>query len=135
MGIPLLRGRLFEASDGTDAPDVVIINAAAAERYWPDENPIGQEIRIGPPQFEDIKERKTVVGVVGGVRELGLKQEPPAVLYVPLSQMGERFSKLSVQLLPLNLIVKSDMESAGLAPAVEKAVWSYDPDQPMTGAV
>jgi predicted permease len=135
MGIPLLRGRLFEAGDGTDAPDVVIINAAAAERYWPDEEPIGQEIRIGPPQFEDIKERKTVVGVVGDVKELGLEEEPPVLLYVPLSQMAERFSKLSVQLLPLRLVVKSDVESAGLVPAVEKAVWSYDPDQPVTGAI
>ena len=68
------------------------------------------------------------------IAHLGLEEEPPALLYVPLSQMAERFSKLSVQLLPLNLIVKSGIESAGLVPAVEKAVWSYDPDQPVTGA-
>jgi len=46
LGIPLVRGRTFTDRDAAGAPDVVIINAAAAKRYWPDEDPLGRRIDI-----------------------------------------------------------------------------------------
>lgn len=63
LGIPLLRGRLFEPNDHrADSPPVVIIDQAAAERYWPGEDPLGQGVRLGGEG-----PYATVVGVVGNV--------------------------------------------------------------------
>ena len=47
MEISLLRGRQFEPSDNADAPQVAIVNAALAKRYWPNKDPIGKRINIG----------------------------------------------------------------------------------------
>ena len=46
MGIPLIKGRLFNEKDPSDARDRVVINQAMAERYWPGEDPIGKQVRI-----------------------------------------------------------------------------------------
>ena len=46
-GIPILRGRAFNQADTEDSPTVIIINEAMAERFWPDENPVGKRIRRG----------------------------------------------------------------------------------------
>src|SRR6185436_19325489 len=64
MAIPLLRGREFDERDRGQDPKVVIINETMARRFWPDEDPIGKRIKIGPPEKEPWL---TVVGVVGDV--------------------------------------------------------------------
>lgn len=62
LGVPLLRGRLFDANDHRgDAPPVVIVDQATAERYWPGEDPIGQGVSLGGDTYS------TVVGVVDNV--------------------------------------------------------------------
>jgi predicted permease len=132
MGIPLLRGRQFTDNDSSNAQGVVIINDTAARRYWPDENPLGQQITIGPPQFPEVKTSRIVVGVVGDVRAAGLAQEPPAILYVPLSQYPKHWAELLVKVLPLCLVVKADIERDHLRAAVQERVWSYDSDQSVT---
>jgi putative ABC transport system permease protein len=64
MGVPLLRGRLLEAGDHRpDAPGVVVIDQAAADRWWPGEEPLGQRIRFGRVDGP----WSTVIGVVENV--------------------------------------------------------------------
>ncbi|HWL87253.1 MAG TPA: ABC transporter permease, partial [Polyangiaceae bacterium] len=46
LGIPLLRGRLFDASDREDSPKVIVINESMAKKYWPNEDPIGRRVRL-----------------------------------------------------------------------------------------
>jgi predicted permease len=88
MGIPLLRGRLFSASDGRmpelkhdfgsvlaylqSAELVAVINQTMARRFWPGEDPIGKSFRYGPPSLNG--PRVTIVGIVGDARQLGLDQ-------------------------------------------------------------
>jgi putative ABC transport system permease protein len=82
--IPLLHGRAFSETDTGGSARVVIINDAMAKKYWPKEDPIGQVIVIGKglgPQFEDPP--RQVVGIVGNVRENGLKNEGVGVMYIP----------------------------------------------------
>jgi putative ABC transport system permease protein len=50
MGIPLLRGRLFEGQDGPNAPRAIVINQTMADRYFPGEDPIGKRVNLGDPQ-------------------------------------------------------------------------------------
>ncbi len=73
--IPLLRGRVFSETDSGNSSRVVLINEAMAKRYWKGEDPVGQVVTIGKglgPQFDDPP--RQVIGVVGTVRENGLKK-------------------------------------------------------------
>ena len=83
---------------------VVIINEAMAKRYWKGEDPIGQVITIGKglgPQFEDPP--RQIVGVVGTVRENGLKTADVGVMYIPQSQVPGGLTALANSVIPLVL--------------------------------
>jgi predicted permease len=95
MGIALREGRFFEAGDNLTAVPVAIINAAAARRFFPDQDPIGKLIWLSPPEqllppgevppgfrFPRIH----IVGIVGDVHYGGLNQAPVPEVYAPLAQ-------------------------------------------------
>jgi predicted permease len=132
MGVPLLRGRDITDGDGAEAAGVVIINETTARRFWPDEDPLGQSITIGPPMFTDVGEPRVVVGVVGDVREFGLDMDPPAILYVPMPQLPQRWANMVIRNQPLCLVVKTDVEPDGLINPIKEEIWAYDPYQPIT---
>ena len=82
MGIPLLRGRVFDQADAIgNAPPVIIINETVAKRYWPDEDPIGRRLKFDDPNFK--RPWFTIVGVVGDVRQEGLEVPAGFMAYVP----------------------------------------------------
>ena len=78
MGIPLLRGRMFAETDDGQAPPVVLVNASAAQRLWPDEDPVGKRVTA----VSEVE----VVGVVGDVRHLGYGDPPRPEVYLPHRQ-------------------------------------------------
>jgi predicted permease len=132
MGIPLLRGRDITDGDSALALGVVIINETTARRFWPGEDPLGQIITIGPPMFTDVGAPRVVVGVAGDVREFGLDTDPPAILYVPMPQLPQRWANMVIRNQPLCLVVKTDVEPGGLISSIKKEIWAYDPYQPIT---
>lgn len=79
LGIPLLRGRLFEERDTPEAPHVAVISEALANKRWPGEDPIGKLIQYGNMDG-DIRVF-TIVGIVGDVRDFGLDAEPNPTFY------------------------------------------------------
>jgi putative ABC transport system permease protein len=82
MGIPLLRGRSFEAADAVDnAPPVIIINETMANRFWPNENPLGKRFRFDDPNLKS--PWFSIIGVVGDVRQEGLELPAGIMAYVP----------------------------------------------------
>ncbi|HXV59752.1 MAG TPA: ABC transporter permease [Vicinamibacteria bacterium] len=80
MGIPLLRGRDFTVADGIEASPVAIVNQAMADRFWPGRDPLGARIGVGQ------EPHRTVVGVVGNVRQSGLDQKPEPEMFWPQLQ-------------------------------------------------
>ncbi|HEX7121234.1 MAG TPA: ABC transporter permease [Gemmatimonadaceae bacterium] len=82
MGIPLLSGRDFEASDRWGSPDVAIVNAALARRDFPTGSPIGRRIIVDG-------RARTIVGVVGDVRSMTLTDGSEPELYTPFAQRGD----------------------------------------------
>jgi putative ABC transport system permease protein len=123
MGIPLLRGRYFEAQDSPDTTPVTLINRRLAEQYWPGEDAIGKRIKVGPADSPNAW--LTVVGVVGDVRQTGL-HEQKSDFYVPYMQERRSF------MAPRDLVVRTKADPAVIAAAVRKAVWSVDKDQPVS---
>ena len=134
LGIPLRRGRLFTATDRLGSPPVAIVNEAAARRYWPKENPIGQRITMGQPFVPNLADRapREIVGVIGDVRETGLDEPAPEVVYVPLTQQNDELTRLAIRLLPFSVAVRATGDPGPLTGAISDAIWSVDPDQPIS---
>ena len=79
MGIPLIRGRLFEVSDGPDAPHVAVISESLAKTQWPGADPIGRFIQFG--NMDGDLRGFRIVGIVGDVRELSPETLPGPMFY------------------------------------------------------
>jgi len=80
MGIPLVAGRGFEATDRATAPFVAVVNQAMADRYFPGQNPMGRFVQIlGPTPRE-------IVGVIPNLRQRALNLPPEPEIYVPHPQ-------------------------------------------------
>lgn len=79
MGIPLVRGRLFDDRDGPDAPHAAVISQSLAEQEWPNSDPIGRIIQFG--NMDGDLRPFTIVGIVGDIRERGLDAEPRPMFY------------------------------------------------------
>jgi predicted permease len=81
LGTPLVSGREFTAQDGSGAPRTVIVNEAAAHRYWPGQEAVGKRLKYG-----NVDQFAEVVGVVRNIRDKGLTVDPRPAIYVPLLQ-------------------------------------------------
>src|SRR5262249_98029 len=87
LKIPLRAGRLFDAHDDASGAEVGLINEECARRYWPNENPIGQEVHLGVRLVADVRSgQKTIVGVVGDVKFGGLDLTAVPEVYMPYAQ-------------------------------------------------
>jgi len=127
LSIPLLRGRAFDDRDRPGTAPVVIVNAAFAKKYLANADPIGQQMTIGHglgPEFED--PARTIVGVVGDVRENGLERDAPPVMYVPVGQVSDALTRLSNGVIPPSWIVKTSAPLAGITPLVRQAFADVD---------
>jgi putative ABC transport system permease protein len=118
MGIPLISGRTFSESDTDDAPSVAMANVTLARKYWPGESAIGKQVRFE----EDTSEPPiTIVGIVGDVRQLGLHQHAPPILYFPYQQF----------VLPVTTIsIRSTAQASTIAGLVKAQFAAVDPDLP-----
>jgi putative ABC transport system permease protein len=123
LGIPLVRGRTFTDRDVAGAPDVVIINAAAARRYWPDEDPLGRRIDI---TFADQPRWFQIVGIVGDVKHAGLEQDTDPEAYMPYPQAPFRGNARR-----LAIVVRTRSPLATMAPLLRSVVVELDRNQPI----
>ena len=125
MGIPLIRGRTFDASDLTEAPArPILINESLAKQKFAGRNPIGQRIRFGG---QNGRPWDVVVGVVGDVKQLSLAATQSNAVYAVTSQW--LWSDQAQW-----LIVHTRGSPAALTSAVRSAVWSVDKDEPVVHA-
>jgi predicted permease len=122
MGIRLVKGRDFNEHDSYNAPAVIIINEAYAERFFPGEDPIGKRIRPGMSVVLGKKPWREVVGVVSNVRHRGLNKDFTPEYYVPESQMP---------LDSMTLVVKTASDPHGIVSAVREEVRNMDKDLPL----
>jgi putative ABC transport system permease protein len=118
IGIPVKRGRSFEARDDEDHPLVVIVNEAMARRFWPSENPVGKRLRFGDQNW------RMIVGIAGDVHHEGLGIAPAPEMYIPWGQVP------NVEDRPI-IVVRSFIDPANLTSALRKAVAEVDPEVPI----
>jgi putative ABC transport system permease protein len=93
MHVALLRGRLIDERDGPATPDVCVVSAALARRYWGDSDPLGQRLRV-----VGLDRPLTIVGIVSDVRQpISADPRAEAVLYLPFAQVPWPFMTLMVE--------------------------------------
>jgi len=113
LRVPLLRGRHLTMFDRASAALVVLVNDAAARKYWPGQEALGQRITVAD------KER-IVVGIVGDIRHLGPETPPRQEAYVPMAQ--ERVRAATV-------VARTTRPAREVLPEVKAAIRSVNPDQ------
>jgi predicted permease len=95
MSIPLLRGREFDDRDtGANGVRVVIINDRFARKFWPDADPIGKRIKIGPPENNPWL---TIIGVVSNIHQTGLENPIGFTVYEPLAQSVSNGEEVAIR--------------------------------------
>lgn len=94
LGIPLIRGRMFDARDDAGAPHAALISESLARSRWPHEDPIGRTIEFG--NMDGDMRLLTVVGIVGDTHEYGLDASPRPTVYVDLFQRPRQAMTLSM---------------------------------------
>ncbi len=117
LGIPLLRGRSVTEEDRAEAPRVVVINQHMARQYWPNEDPLGKQLKFLPAG-----EIATIVGEVGDIKQFMLEDQSVAQIWTAYAQNPHIFATLAV---------RTEGDAMGMANAVRAAVWSVDKDQPV----
>jgi putative ABC transport system permease protein len=120
MHIPLLKGRGLDAHDVSGAPRAVVLNESFAKRRFPKGDAIGQRLHFGP----DEGPWYTVVGVVGDVRQTSLSLGDEHAIYVTPGQWhwGDQL---------MSLVVRARGDAPALTPALRRAIWSVDKNQPI----
>jgi predicted permease len=134
LRIALEDGRLLDARDTRNSLPVALVNETFARRYFPRERAIGHRIHVGMPVVPDLADAspREIVGVVADVHEQSLQSTPPPIVYVPLAQQNDALATLLIRVLPFTLVVRTIGDPSGLAPALQRAVWEVDPEQPVT---
>jgi predicted permease len=126
--IPVLQGRDFNPSDTASAPLVVVINKTMAQRWWPNENPIGQRITF---DFVPDERPREVVGVVGDVRLNQTQTQPGPIAYLPHVQQSQRWLGPSWDYRSaMYFILRTNGTTTGIASAVRSAVAEVDASKP-----
>jgi predicted permease len=132
LAIPLKRGRLFDPRDTRNSLPVAIINQTLARRFFHGQNPIGQRLKWGENNSKD--PWKTVVGVVGDVKQGAMNEQVEAETYTPYEQVSEKDLGNSVmdEWRALKVIVRTANDPVRENSAVQKRIWQLDSSLPVT---
>ena len=117
IGVPVVRGRLFDDGDREDAAKVVIVNRTLGQRFFAGQDPVGRRVWVGGGIGA-----ATVVGLVGDVRHRSLSARPRAELYVPFRQYPHG---------GMTVVVRGSSDPAALVRLVKDEVYAIDRGQPI----
>jgi predicted permease len=119
LGIPLVRGRVFDDRDRIDAAHVAVISASLAATQWPGENPIDHTLEFG--NMDGDLRLLTIVGIVGDTREYGPEQPARPTVYVNLMQRP-RFET--------TVVIRAHGDPGALSTAARRVLHDVAPDMP-----
>ena len=116
LGVPLVSGRYFDERDVKGAAETVIVNENLAQRFWPNQDPLGKRLERG-----DKEPWRTVVGVVRDTKEFSVDEEPPISIYHPHEQfpIGTMF-----------VVIRTAVDPARMTGAVTREIQALDPELP-----
>jgi putative ABC transport system permease protein len=98
MGIPLVAGREFDLRDRAGSPLVAVLNRAAAQRYFPGENPLGKRMSVAWSRIGKGPNEVEIVGVAADIRHNGLDVALEPCMFLPQAQQPSGFASLLVRI-------------------------------------
>lgn len=125
MGIPVLQGREFTASDDEKASPAAVIDEVLARQLWPDQNPIGKRFKLGAPTEGNPAPWVNVIGVVREAKMIDLSTEPRGTVYFPQLRRIERAQTIVVR--------TRSADPLSMAGSVRAAIRAMNPDQAIAG--
>ena len=119
LGIPLIRGRMFDERDGANAPQVALISESLAHDRWPHQDPLGHTIEFG--NMDGDLRLLTIVGIVGDTREYGADEPPRPTVYVNLFQRPRAV---------MTMTMLSDADTRSASSAARRSLQDLNPEIP-----
>ncbi|MFB3069524.1 MAG: ABC transporter permease, partial [Gemmatimonadales bacterium] len=116
MGIRIVRGRGFTTGDDQQAPTVTIINQTLADRFFPDEDPIGKRLNVNNRENPVWRE---IVGIAEDIKNFGVQNDSRDATYFPFAQLPTSF---------MAVVVRTAGDPALLIPAARAAIAELDPN-------
>jgi putative ABC transport system permease protein len=129
MGIPLIRGRVFDERDRSSSPKVVVVSQSMAETFWPGEDALGARITYNRGVAEEDQKdvggmgSREIVGIVGDVKHLDLDEERIPMFYTPQPQDPSFHT--------MTLVVRSSVPADSLVSGISRELASMDPEIPL----
>jgi len=120
LGIRLQRGREITPQDDERAPLVLLVSEGLAARFWPGQDPVGKRIKLPWNPGREDEPWRTVVGVVGDVKQYGLDKPSANAVYLPHAQYGVSF---------MTLVARTSVDPAQMIGPIRQTVQQVDPDQ------
>jgi putative ABC transport system permease protein len=127
MRVPLVSGRFFEQRDGTHKDLPIIINESFARRFFPDQDPVRKRIRVGAPDWP----WRTIVGVVGDIKQLGVSQPPQTEIYRPYATFSGDPVAVHETSFATTIVIRSRNNPLSFAFAIRQQVAKLDPTLPV----
>jgi predicted permease len=119
MQIQLKRGRFYSAQEVQERRNVVVVNEAFVQKYFPNEEPLGQRVRIA---MMDTPAPNEIIGVVGNVKNQKLELEAYPMAYWPMAELTYN---------AMSFVIRAKSDPTELAPTVRNIIHSLDPQQPV----
>jgi len=136
IGIPLKKGRLLDEHDTNATPWAILVDEAFVRKYFPNEDPIGKQLRLRFDPYPTEEDRtRQIVGVVGDVKQYGLGREAPPFIYASYYQQADVYPGGSIVARlwqDLTIRVSPTTHAADLTRPIKDIVAELDPDQPIT---
>ncbi len=127
IGIPVVRGRVFDSRDRDGSEPVVVVNHAFAEAVWPGQDAVGKRITGGGMDDHwQTRDRATIIGVVGDIRQSDFTRPPSPTIFFPYTQRPFRAWSMTALLRP-----RGDTRAESLIGPVRDAVRAVDADVPV----
>jgi putative ABC transport system permease protein len=122
MGASLIKGRYFTEQDNSTTPPVLIINQSLADRFFPNEDPVGKRVYYGGPQAP----RWEIIGVIADMQEAAMDAKTTSVIYFPyLQRSGTTTPTL------MTLAIRTSSDPASIIGTVRGEIASLEPDAPV----
>ena len=128
LGIPLLAGREFDTRDRAGLAQSILVSSGLARHLWPNASAVGQSMRV--PEMQSRADAWQVVGVVADVRDNGPMSPPPAVVYVPFTQLSTNPWHWIEQ--SLYLVARTHSDAINFAGILKKPLADVDPELPLS---
>jgi putative ABC transport system permease protein len=129
MGIPIVQGRAFQASDAASGP-VVIVNETLVNTFWKDQNPIGQTLKPGLARFADVPDFR-VIGVAKDVKQGGVDKKTGTEIYLLVDQVAVAPAPITNAPGTMNIVLRTTLPPATLRTSIEGIVREADPSVPI----